>query len=162
MPEKAIDLGDAHIFNKILEHSTSVVNCCYCMFVVFSASLFVRLCSITQCQWPQLDGLWLKLFALMIFKRDDDLGGQLTSHEDKIIPIYHLSLQSTRGYRMIFLFPRHWADIFPFPLLCRYFFFRLFVWLGIGQAILGQRTKPALIPKLANWSPQSLRTMPQS
>ena len=32
--EKAIDLSDAHIFSKIFEH-TSVVNCCYCMFVVF-------------------------------------------------------------------------------------------------------------------------------
>ena len=46
-PEKAIDQGDAHIFSKILEHSTSVVNC---LFVVFSAWLFVSLCSITQCR----------------------------------------------------------------------------------------------------------------
>ena len=87
----------------------------------------------------------------MIFKGDDDFGGQLTNHEDKIIPIYHLSLQSTRGLPYDFPFPKALSRHFPLSSFVSLFLlFRLFVWLGIGQAILGQKTKPALIPKLAN------------
>ena len=46
-PRKGNRPGRCSHFQQDLKHSTSVVNC---LFVVFSAWLFVSLCSITQCR----------------------------------------------------------------------------------------------------------------